>query len=131
MTHERNLGPLRTPRVRRAVAGLVCTEAIVVIGYGFVLGIEILVAKATSRAGAAFLALVVVVLGVAVGAVGVGVRRGQRWSRAPALVWQVLQLAVAVPAVPSRPLIGVPLVLLAGAVVVGLYLPGVIEESAG
>jgi hypothetical protein len=112
------------------VAVVVVAEAIVLIGSGSVLAIDILVANPTSRSSAAFLALVVVLLGAGVAAVGVGLWRAQRWSRAPALVWQVLQLAVAVPALGSpRPWIGIPLVVMAAVVVAGVFVPGVIDAD--
>jgi hypothetical protein len=132
MTGVPNMDAPRTVRARRVVAMLVLAESIVVIGSGFVLALGILVARPTSRVGAGFLALLLLLLGCGVGAVGVAVWQGRRWARAPALVWQVLQLAVAAPALGARPLfvvalIGVPLVVLAVAVIVGVFVPGVIE----
>jgi hypothetical protein len=97
------------------VAAAICAEAIVVIGYGFVLAIEILVAKATSRTGAAFLAVLVVVIG----------------AGAPGLVWQVLQLAVATPAIGARPGLGIPLAAVAALTGAGLLVPGVVEDAPG
>jgi peptidoglycan/LPS O-acetylase OafA/YrhL len=129
MTHEPITGARRASRVRRAVAAVVVSEAIVVIGYGFVLAIDTLVSNPTTRSGAAFMALIVVLLGAGVAGVGVAVWRAQRWSRAPALVWQVLQLAVAVPALGSpRPWIGAPLVVMAVAVIAGIFVPGVLDD---
>jgi hypothetical protein len=128
MTAEPDAGSARTPRARRLVAAGIGAEAIVVIGYALVLAIAILVAKATSAPGAAFLAVLVAGIGVGVAALALGVWRGRRWARAPGLVWQVLQLAVAVPAVRSRPVVGIPLAALAGLVLVGLFVPGVVDD---
>ncbi len=130
MTHVPSGSSAGNRVVRRVVAATVLAESIVVVGYGFVLGIDTLVGSPVSRAGSAFLALLVVLLGAGVAAVGVGVWRGQRWSRAPALVWQVLQTAVAAPALESRPQVGVPLFVASVLVVVGLFVPGVLEDPA-
>lgn len=121
-------------RARQVVATIVCAESIVVIVYGSVLGIGTLVSRPSSLLGSVVLSFLVVLLGVGVASVGVGIWRGQRWSRSPALVWQGLQAAVGVPALPVRPLIGVPLVLAAVLVAGGLFVPGVVEgpgERAG
>lgn len=124
------------PAVRRhGVAAVVLAESIVVIVYGFVLAIDTLVADPASLAGSASLALLVVLLGVGVGVVGVGVWRGQRWSRAPGVVWQFLQLAATLPALGSARDVGAPYLVVAAALVVasatvliGLFLPGVIDD---
>jgi len=129
MTRERTGDGHETHRVRQIVAAIVCAESIVVIVYGFVLGIETLVDRPASFVGSAFLALLVVLLGAGVASVSLGLWRGQRWSRSPALVWQALQASVAVPALGPRPQIGVPLLVAAVLVVVGAFTPGVVEES--
>lgn len=131
MTREPTDGGHGTHRVRQAVATIVCAESIVVIVYGFVLGIETLVDRPATFVGSAFLALLVVLLGAGVASVSVGLWRGQRWSRSPALVWQLLQASVAVPALGPRPQIGVPLLVAAVLVVVGAFTPGVVEEHPG
>ena len=89
MSNEPSSSPRRTRRVRRLVAAIVLAESIVVIGAGFVLGISTLVGDPTSVTGSLAEAVFALVLGVAVAAVGRGVWLGQRWSRAPGLVWQV------------------------------------------
>lgn len=127
MTHERSGARVGTRRIRRGVAVIVLAESIVVIGYGFVLGIGTLVGHPTSRDGSAFLALLVVVLGAGLVAVARGVLRAQRWSRAPALVWQLLQAAVAGPSLQARPALGVPLLVVAALGAVGLFVPGVVD----
>jgi hypothetical protein len=128
MTHESSDATPRWAVVRRVVAAAMCSEAIVVIGAGFVLAIGTLLANASSRAGAAFMALLVLLAGGGLVVVALGLWRGRRAARAPALVWQVLQLAVAVPALGSRPLIGVPLIGLAVVVTAGLLIPGIVGD---
>ena len=118
-----------THRVRQAVAGIIGAESIVMVVYGFVLGIDTLVAKpTTSLAAAAFLAVLVVLLGAGVGAVALGVWRGQRWARSPGLVWQALQASLALPAVGLTLQVKAPLLVAAVIVAVGLFLPGVVDE---
>lgn len=118
-----------THRVRQAVAAIIGAESIVMVVYGFVLAIDTLVAKRTTTlATAAFLAVLVVLLGAGVGAVAVGVWRGQRWSRSPALVWQLLQASLALPAVGLSLQVKAPLLVSAVLVGVGLFLPGVVDE---
>lgn len=128
MSNEPSSSPRRTRRVRRLVAAIVLAESIVVIGAGFVLGISTLVGDPTSVTGSLAEAVFALVLGVAVAAVGRGVWLGQRWSRAPGLVWQVLQVAVGAPALQNRPLVGYPLVVVAVLAAVGLLTPGVVED---
>lgn len=136
MTDDPGRDAGRGPMVRRGVAAAVLAESIVVVVYGFVLAIDTLVAKPVSMTASASLALLVVLLGVGVGVVGVAVWQGRRWSRAPALVWQFLQLAATLPALGSdrevatgyQALTGV-LVAVAVLVVVGLFVPGVIDED--
>lgn len=128
MTHEPTGGFHETFRVRPAVAAIIGAESIVMVVYGFVLGIDTLVAKPTSLAGAAFLAVLVVLLGAGLGAVALGVWRGQRWSRSPALVWQALQASLALPAVGLPPQVKIPLLVAAVVAAVGVFLPGVVDE---
>ena len=52
-------------------------------------------------------------------------RRGAAWSRSPALVWQALQLAVAVPGIGTQPWLAVPAAVLAVAVGAGVLFEAV------
>lgn len=91
----------------------VALEAVVVLGYGVYLAVETVIAEATEQLAAAVLAVMVIGLGVALAALARGVLNGRGWVRAPILVWQVMQAAVAVPALPGpRWWLGVVLLVL-------------------
>jgi hypothetical protein len=85
--------------------------------------------QAADRAGAIALGLTAVLLAAGLAAVAAGVARGAAWSRSPALVWQVLQLAVAVPGIGAQPWLAVPAVVLAVAVGVGVLLDQVVPRQ--
>lgn len=55
---------------------------------------------------------------------------GRRWGRAPVLTWQLLQLAVALPAVRADAAL-IPVALLAASIAgaVGLFLPAVVRHT--
>jgi hypothetical protein len=105
-------GP-RAPGLRRVVAGLVLAEAVVVAGYGFFLAVETVAADATDRVAAGFLAVMTIALGAGLALGAWAVAHGRRAARAPVLTWQILQIALAVPAVTVRWYVGVPLLAVA------------------
>lgn len=78
--------------------------------------------------------VVVLALGVAtlLGAAARALAAGRRWGRAPALTWQLLQLAVAVPGVRSgsQPLVPTALLVASVVVLVGLFLPAVVRHTS-
>lgn len=77
--------------------------------------------------------VVVLAVGVAalLGAAARALAEGRRWGRAPALTWQLLQLAVAVPGLRSdSPLVSTALVLASVVVLVGLFLPAVVRHTS-
>ncbi len=103
---------------RTVTAAAVLLEALVAAAYGVFLAVETVVATATERVAAVFLVVIVLALAASLAFLARLVLAGRRAARAPLLVWQVLQLAIALPAVTARWYVGVPLVLLA--VVAGL-----------
>lgn len=83
---------------RRVVTAAVVIEALVVVGYGMYLGVEAIVTPTGHRLAALFLAAMTVLFGAGLALVARAVAQGRRGARAPVLVWQILQAAVAVPA---------------------------------
>jgi len=114
------------------VVGAVVAEA-VALAIVAILSVRALLTADTASTG---LSVGVAVLSLAVAALLVAAGRallsGRRWGRAPVLTWQLLQLAVAVPAVQAD-LAAVPVALLTGSlvVVVGLFVPAVVRHTAG
>src|SRR4051794_35914781 len=83
------------PRARLLVAAGVAFEA-ALVGVGAVASaVTSATGSAQDRVGAIFLAVTALALAAGLGAVALGVRRGRRWARTPALVWQALQVLVA------------------------------------
>jgi hypothetical protein len=111
------------------VAAGLALEAVTVALLGG--GVMVVAARdqAADRAGAVALGLTAVVLAVGIAAVAAGVARGAAWSRSPALVWQALQLAVAVPGFGTQPWLAVPAAVLAVAVGVAVLLDQVVPRQ--
>ena len=120
----------RDNRVRNATVAAILLEALVVAAYGLYLAFETLTAQATERVAAVFLVLVVLGLAAGLALAARGVLRRHRAARAPVLVWQVLQIAVAAPAVRTRWYVGVPLILLAIVAASGVLRSEVLPEGS-
>ena len=118
------------PAAAGVVAAVVAVEAAVAGGYGVVLAVDTLTQPATERVAAAFLALSAVVLAAGLVVAARAVRARRRAARAPVLVWQLLQLSVAVPALGTRWYVGVPLTLLAVVAGLGVLRSDVFPESS-
>lgn len=105
------------PRLRVLAGALVAAEALVLVGLAVFLVVETFVATAAEPGGAVALAALALVAGAGLGACAYGLVRGQGWTRAPVVTWQVLQAGVALPSLRTDtwPL-GIP--LLAAAVTV-------------
>lgn len=104
--------------LRTLVAAGVALEALLMAGFAVSVAVTSAVGSAQDRVGAAFLALTAVVLAAGLTAVAVGIHRGARWARSPALVWQILQVLVATTTLPLAARI--PLVVLGVAVGYGV-----------
>jgi hypothetical protein len=117
------------PPAARAVAGGVALEALLLAGYAVVVAVESLRGEAQDRIGALVLALVALALGGGLVAVAAGVLRGARWARSPALVWQILQVLVALSGSVEPRAVGLALVVLAVLVAVGLFRDDVIRQE--
>jgi hypothetical protein len=70
-----------------------------------------------------------VALGAGLAAVALGVLRGARWARSPALVWQLLQAFVALSGTGGSPSVTIALVVLAVLVALGLFRDDVIARE--
>jgi hypothetical protein len=104
--------------LRLLVAAGVALEALLIAAFAVSVAVTSAVGSAQDRVGAAFLALTAVVLAAGLTAVAVGIHRGARWARSPALVWQILQVLVAATTLPLAA--RVPLVVLGLAVGYGV-----------
>jgi hypothetical protein len=78
------------------LSALIFFEAALVVGATGYLVFELLTVTPDSLASAIALTVVTAIGAVWVTAIALGMLRGRPWSRGAALVWQVLQLAVAV-----------------------------------
>ena len=112
------------PRLRALTGALVAVEALVLVGLAVFLVVETFVATAAEPGGAVALAALALVAGAGLGACAYGLVRGQGWTRAPVVTWQVLQAGVALPLLRTDawPL-GIPL-LATAATVLALLLTG-------
>ncbi len=79
--------------------------------------------------GALVLGATTLALAAGLAAVTAGVARARRWARSPALVWQVLQIAVAVPALSTAPWLAAAAVALALGVGAGVLFDAVLPSD--
>jgi hypothetical protein len=116
--------------IRRILASTVAVEALVVGGYGVSLIVDSMTQKATEPGAAIALA---VSAGVICAGLLIAVRaasRARRAARAPIIVWQILQAAVAKEALAAGSFWGILLLVLSVLAVVGVFWPGVLREEA-
>jgi hypothetical protein len=78
------------------LSALIFAEAALVGGATAFLVFELLTVTPDSLASALALTVLTALAAVWVTAIGIGVLRGRAWSRGAAIVWQVMQIAVAV-----------------------------------
>ncbi len=117
------------PPAARAVAGGLVLEGLLLAAYAVVAVVENLRGEAQDRIGALVLAAVALALTAGLVAVAVGVLRGARWARSPALVWQLLQGFVALSGTVGSTSVTVGLVVLAILVALGLFRDDVIRRD--
>ncbi len=111
---------------------LIFLEAALVVGATAFLVFELVTATPDSLASALALTVLTALAAVWVTAIAIGVLRGRPWSRGAAIVWQVLQIAVAVGAFQgsfARAEIGWLLLLPALAALVLLFSRPVVEAT--
>lgn len=108
----------------RACTGLVALQAVGLAGLAVFYLVELVVATSDDRVRALVTAVLAVAAAAGLGLVARGLARRRRWSRAPALVTNLLVLPVAFDLTRGdRAYVGVPLALWALAVLVLLVLP--------
>jgi asparagine N-glycosylation enzyme membrane subunit Stt3 len=117
------------PPAARAVAAGIVLEGLLLAGYAVYAVVESVRGEAQDLVGALVLAVVALALAGGLGAVALGVLRGQRWARSPALVWQLLQAFVALSGAGWPPSVTIALVLLAVLVALGLFRDDVIARD--
>jgi hypothetical protein len=108
---------------------LLFAECALVSAAAIYLVIEILVATPDSYASALALTVLVIIAAVWLAVIAVNVLRGRAWTRGAAIVWQVLQIAVAVGCFQgffARPDVGWFLLVPAAVVLVLLFVPSVV-----
>jgi hypothetical protein len=109
------------PRGHVLVAAGVALEALLVLAGAVASAVTSATGGAQDRVGALFLAVTALALAAGLAAVADGLRRGARWARTPALVWQVLQIIVGLTSLPLAA--GAPLAVLGVAVGYGVLRP--------
>ena len=117
-----------TPAARVVAAG-VALEGLLLAGYTVFVVVESVRGEAEDRIGALVLAVVALALAGGLGAVAAGVLAGRRWARSPALVWQLLQVLVALSGTVEPRALAVVLIVLAVALALGLFRDDVIPRD--
>ena len=114
------------------LSALIFLEAALVVGATAFLLFELVTVTPDSLASALALTVLTALAAAWVIAIAIGVLRGRAWSRGAAMVWQVLQIAVAVGAFQgsfARPEVGWLLLLPALAAIVLLFSRPVVEAT--
>jgi hypothetical protein len=117
------------PPARALVAAGLALEALVLAGYAIVIVVVAVRGDAADMIGALVLGASTLALAAGLAAVTAGVARARRWARSPALVWQVLQIAVAVPALSTAPWLAAAAVALALGVGAGVLFDAVLPPD--
>lgn len=88
--------PSRRHPAVMVLAGILFAEAALLVAATVYLLVELIVATPASLASAVALLVLTAIAAVWVTLIAVNLLRGRSWTRAAAIVWQVLQIAVAV-----------------------------------
>jgi hypothetical protein len=124
--------PSRHPLVV-VLAVLIFAECALLSAATIYLVVEILIATPDSYASALALTVLVGIAAVWLAVIGLNLLRGRAWTRGAAIVWQVLQIAVAIGCFQglfARPDIGWLLLIPSVAVIVLLFVPSVVAATA-
>jgi hypothetical protein len=124
----------RRPALLWLLVVLLTVEFLGVAALAVVLLLETLTAPSASIGGGIALTVIGFVAAAWLGAIVVGTLRGQAWTRAAAIVWQVLQVAVGVGALQgqfAQPAWGWPLIAVAALVFLLLFLKPVVALTSG
>jgi hypothetical protein len=115
------------------LAAVVLLEAALLAAATIYLGVEIVVAAPASLVSAIALAVLVAIAAAWLAVVGVNVLRGSAWVRGGIVVWQLLQLVLALGAFQgllAQPEWGWPLIALAVLALVLLFTPPVVRATS-
>jgi hypothetical protein len=121
---------VRAKVIRRILVTTVGIEAAVVGGYGVVLAVDTVTQKVADPSAGAVLALIAGVICLGLAVIARVAARGARAVRAPIIVWQILQAALAKDALTAESAWGVVLLLLVATAVVGACWPGVLHDGS-
>lgn len=123
----------RRPALVVAVCVLVLLEAAIFAGLGIAYVVDLLRGSNDLVGPTVFLALFFLAMAALLGLCVRGLWRGRRWARSPVVTWQVLLLVLALAAMSSgeSTALSIGLVVLAGAVLVGLFVPTVHAATSG
>lgn len=128
-------GNLRHPRhpLVITISGLVFAECALLAAATIYLVVELIVATPDSYASAVALTVLTAIAAVWLGFIAVNILRGRSWVRGATVVWQVLQIAVAIGCFQglfARPDIGWALLVPALVVLVLLFTRPVLAATA-
>lgn len=119
----------RPPFALLAASAIEVLEGAVVVGLGVLAGASTLSGAAGDLTRALAFAAFTLLGGAAMISVGIGLLRRRRWSRAPAVVTQVLGGLAGVSMVQAgQPAVGVPVLVVAAAGLVFLFAPATGRE---
>ncbi len=116
------------------LAGLLAIELAAAAVVLIVLLVDLVAAEPASLATALALTVLVLVAVAWMAATLVGLLRGQAWTRASAIVWQVLQFSIGLGALQgsfAQPAWGWPLIAVAVATFALLFVPSVVQATSG
>jgi len=123
----------RRPALVVAVCLLVLLEAAVFAGLGVAYVVDLFHADSDLVGASAFLAVFFLAMAALLALCVRGLWRGRRWARSPVVTWQVLLVVLALAAMSSgvSTVVSVGVVVLAGAILVGLFVPTVHAATSG
>ncbi len=127
---------MSTTRRPAALWLLIVLLSVELLGVGSLAGtllIETLTTRTATFGAGIALTIVAFIAAASLTAIVVGTYRGQAWTRAAAIVWQVLQVAVGVGALQgqvAQPGWGWPLIILAALVFLLLFAKSVIASTS-
>lgn len=111
-----SIGERSRPATVRVLSVVIAIETLAALAVVVVLVLEVITAPAASFGGALALTALALAATVWLAAILRGIWRGRAWSRAAAIVWQVLQIAIGVGALQgavAQPAWGWPLIIVA------------------
>jgi hypothetical protein len=112
------------PLSLRVAAALMALEAAGLGGYGLVEGVRALVGHPQDRATALLLGVVIGIYAAGVMTAALGLWRVRRWAQTPTYLVQFFSFVIGIGQLHTLPGIGIPLIIIAAAILVAVSLPG-------